>query len=74
MINRKAIADDLTDMFIQYQYSEADPTPPSAKKNVTATQALMREAEVRAYRSRPIFKAKVDDLVFRAMQIIDKHT
>ena len=65
MIDKNALADDLTEVFIAYQHRLDCPMP-----NPTETE----EAIYLKYRSDPIFHAKVDSLVAGVMHTIHKHT
>ena len=64
MIDKKALADDLTEAFINYQHRLDCPMP-----SATETKAAI----ILKYRSDPLFHAKVDSLVAGVMQIVSKH-
>lgn len=65
MIDKRALADDLTDAFVNYQHRLDCPMP-------SATET--KESIILKYRSNPIFRAKVDSLVAGVLQIVSKHT
>lgn len=65
IFNKRVLADDLTEAFINYQHRLECPMP-------SATET--KEAIILKYRSDPIFHAKVDSLVAGVMQIVSKHT
>lgn len=64
MVDKHAIANDLTEAFIKYQYRLENPMP-------TDTEGI---DGVEQYRNNPIFHRKVDSLVAGVMAIIGKHT
>ena len=64
-IDKRAIADDLTATFIEYQYRLDHPMPSTTETYTTY---------VLAYRSDPVFHAKVDSMVAAIMHTLDKYT
>lgn len=65
MIDKRALAEDLTDAFIEYQHRLDFPMP-----SPTET----KEAVILKYRNDPMFHAKVNSLVAGVMRIVSKHT
>jgi len=63
MINKKALADDLTNVFTCYQYRLDHPMPGSEE-----TRNMIVK-----YRSDSIFRAKVKALVTGVMVVIDRN-
>jgi len=62
-MDKIAIAQDLTEAFIKYQYRRENPMP-SGTEGIDA---------VDKYRNDPIFARKVDSLVTGVMLILDRH-
>lgn len=65
MIDKRALAEELTEAFINYQHRLDCPMP-------SATET--KESIILKYRTDYIFHAKVDSLVSGVMQIVSKHT
>jgi len=63
-LDRRSLADDLTDAFINYQHRLDCPMP-------TATETP--ESIILKYRSDPLFHAKVESLAGGVMHILDKY-
>jgi len=66
MIDRNKLADDLTDLFIGYQYNLDYPMP-------TRNCIPYVDQPYQVYRSNALFNAKVRCLVTGVMQTLDKH-
>lgn len=64
MIDKRALANDLTEAFITYQHRLDFPIPSCSET---------RDSIIMKYNSDPIFHAKVEALVYGVMQILSKH-
>lgn len=64
MIDKQALHDDLTELFINYQHRLDNPMP-----SVTETRAAI----ILKYRNDWVFHRKVDSLVYGVMQVVNKH-
>lgn len=64
MIDKQTLADDLTNLFINYQHRLDRPMP-----SATETEAT----KILKYLNDPLFHAKVESLVAGVMQIVSKH-
>lgn len=64
MIDKRALANDLTDAFIDYQHRLDLPM-----QSTTETKAAI----ILKYQHDPIFRARVDSLVSGVMSIVSKH-
>lgn len=64
MLDKKAISNDLTKLFIQYQYRLDNPMP-----NLNESYEDM----VFKYRSDHVFHSKVNAIVSRVMMVVTEH-
>lgn len=64
MIDKRALTNELTDAFIQYQYRLDNPMP-----TPNETMDMRR----RKYLSDAVFQTKVDSLVAGVMRIVSRH-
>ncbi|MCK4705874.1 MAG: hypothetical protein KAT90_10355 [Gammaproteobacteria bacterium] len=71
MIDKRALSEDLTKVFINYQERLDNPMPETPSGDITATEA---QARLMPYYHDPVFRRKVDSLVSGVMNVIDKHT
>jgi len=65
MVDKRAIAQDLTSAFIEYQYRLENPMP-----SPTDQETAVRTSR---YRCDLLFRAKVNSMVAGVMRILDKH-
>lgn len=63
MLNKRLLSDELTDVFIGYQWRLDKPMP---------SQEDTEEAMILKYQSDPVFRAKVLQLVAGVMHTIDR--
>ena len=65
MINKKAIHDELIQMFIEYQYASDNP--------MLQVDMPCQDKMAKQYRDNPLFNAKVRSLVGAVMLVVSRH-